>query len=1081
MTSKYVPDITQYEPPSLYQLRQQSLSQPKQPSQVTNPIQPKGILELGLDTLGLPQQMLFSGLQGKSILQPLQQYGQEVGFGLGIAPPPPRTPPIRFGDILAQAGTPEMKIADTPLGTLTGRNILGTIGDVALDPLNLAFGAGAVGKAGQAARGIEAARTATGALGQVGRVAEGMAGLTPPPSLLQKGTQLPGILGKAVNKFSDLIDPRVMATNAPETTLLRGFDEAEELAQNATRADVGSLMAKPMTTVVDANGLMPTVQGSLNAKMPTQALAYLDVVEDTNLSKQLLSPQDNMFWDSAFPLRNNLMNERQVKLDILEKLAPQAAKRFKADMMTLAPGQRHWERYLTSPDGAEMLMIGKRIKPIGANRTQLPFKRVYPNATMAIKDGYKLASPEETVAKTLDNLQHEINLIDTTIQTIHSGVRKVLKPKASRGQGLVDISYAGMFKGIWFTPEAGKAIANKFNEKIPEALQPFLKVSGLARFMGTGFDMGYPMIQGFPTLVTNPKAFFGGVKVMFQSALDPSFNNRLINSIEFRNLQRETGFTVGRGESEFFEEMGPQGLFTKVAGKIPVIGKSLQSGAMRMQAAFDTPGNYLRMQITASLRDSYVKSGKSLRELGRYADQMTGVWSSAGSGISKQQSAVEQLLLFAPRYFKASLALVGNALRSGPNQAESLKTLASMAYIGPYMYMKLADLAGEEPVLDPSDSRFMTLRIGDQRIGFGGNFLSLARFLGRSIDNKPDPENPLVQFWRGKTSPIAGSVIDIANNETYMGTPLNDLGDVSLYLGTRLLPFWLQSLIMENPPKNVKEGVLQTVSQLAGMRQFPVGYSEERERIANEKYGVGYDQLNPEQRATIDADKTLKAIPALQGKKFAGQQLTTASFDKERQALEVKAQAVDNGQISKKQFREAQADINSQMGSEIELIRQQYPGKEKELSQAESIRQQYYELINTEDVAGRPGFEAAEEFLNKQTPEVKQYIEQTQIARFKRIGGRAGALMEDLWNDRRTLKPYWDIRDTVYDRYGLNTKLKGMNPAEQEVYLKTDKRVARANSEVTRRREQLRMRNREVDAALVEWGYVSKSIRERKK
>ena len=166
-------------------------------------------------------------------------------------------------------------------------------------------------------------------------------------------------------------------------------------------------------------------------------------------------------------------------------------------------------------------------------------------------------------------------------------------------------------------------------------------------------------------------------------------------------------------------------------------------------------------------------------------------------------------------------------------------------------------------------SEFMSVKIGDNNVGFGSAWISTARFLGNisgqivheegGLINIDERDSAVTRFIRGQTSPLSGMGWDIATGRTYMGEPMpenfGDLSGILEYAGDRALPFylssmadypkpgWGQSLQMihdrdfdalgEEWAESVPGILTSGISEFGGLRGFPVSKYAQAIEIAD--------------------------------------------------------------------------------------------------------------------------------------------------------------------------------------------------------------------------------------------------------
>ena len=282
--------------------------------------------------------------------------------------------------------------------------------------------------------------------------------------------------------------------------------------------------------------------------------------------------------------------------------------------------------------------------------------------------------------------------------------------------------------------------------------------------------------------------------------------------------------------------------------------------------------------------DEAAEIKKGYEALAAHVGKLTGTVSMANLGIRPNRArAMGALLMYAPRYRLATYGLMGDALQLRTERAKLAQlSLAKMLGSGLLFYSYIAHHMGQEPKLDPrpkdmqnginiggDGSEFMSVKIGDNNVGFGSAWISTARFLGNisgqivheegGLINIDERDSAVTRFIRGQTSPLSGMGWDIATGRTYMGEPMpenfGDLSGILEYAGDRALPFYLSS--MADYPKpgwgqslqmihdrdfdalgeewaESAPGILTSgISEFGGLRGFPVSKYAQAIEIAD--------------------------------------------------------------------------------------------------------------------------------------------------------------------------------------------------------------------------------------------------------
>ena len=413
-----------------------------------------------------------------------------------------------------------------------------------------------------------------------------------------------------------------------------------------------------------------------------------------------------------------------------------------------------------------------------------------------------------------------------------------------------------------------KAIAKKVESYVRPEINPIIRgaasLSAISRTLGTTIDWGWIGIQGVLLAHTRPVIFARAVKNMFQSTFSANVVRRYFANPETRAAAEE-GIRYGLHLDETAEmvEAARRGApLEKFIRGIPVAGRVLSPTMEGFQRAFTFAGNYARIEMWQAMRpmiaakygDNVADATKGLEELADFINKGTGVMSTRQLGISPAQQAVESMMLFSPRYTRATIGLFSDTLQGGMSGQLARNSLAKLISVGVVWYTALSYATGEEPKLDPRPSenggdgaKFMTIKIAGTNVGIGGNILSLIRLQAHvlaTLDDDPSAfanvldtkDQPFSRYLRGKMSPVGSAGLDIATGKTYIGestldSPTNFLANV---VRPRMIPFWAESVLFESPT-----GGPGMSGEFFGARTFPVSLWDKRNEArqsATEEY-----------------------------------------------------------------------------------------------------------------------------------------------------------------------------------------------------------------------------------------------------
>lgn len=423
----------------------------------------------------------------------------------------------------------------------------------------------------------------------------------------------------------------------------------------------------------------------------------------------------------------------------------------------------------------------------------------------------------------------------------------------------------------------GREVADRITkiytpEKVAKALQVASEVSRAGVTLKAALDFSWSFLQGSLVLGHDIGMWARGkpsniwlksTKAMLKAFFKPETAGQLDATMpDLARRAASVGVALER-ESEFIET----GHLDKLLRKIPAgsfIGEIFQQTYGRAAASFSAGGKTARLLMFEQMEKSWVKNGGSPVELGEFVNKLTGVVSSKELGVSASRRAIESAVLFAPRYTRAYLMLTRDLLRGTMTGAEARRSMAGMLTGGLAAYVTLCAALGQEPKLNPAPKdlggdggQFMTFNINGNYIGVPGFWYSAIRAMaavGAAAEKAPerllslDRDNPIVNFWMGRTSPLTGLTRDIVTGRDFLGNRLDSgdkwFADVSAYL----LTVSGQNLIQGDPQGRFD----RFGAEIFGLRAFQQS-DWDKLRDIRDGYAVAdfqkpYQQLNLEQR-----------------------------------------------------------------------------------------------------------------------------------------------------------------------------------------------------------------------------------------
>ena len=647
-------------------------------------------------------------------------------------------------------------------------------------------------------------------------------------------------------------------------------------------------------------------------------------------------------------------------------------------------------------------------------------------------------------------------------------LKEALKPGFDEGQ-----VWQPVFNGRIFPKEVSDKLNQALGDKGQEWLRSLEKVNLLSRTATTIFDFGAPFIQGLPVLGRDPKAWAFATMKHYQAFLSPpSFARYKAANQEVLREMSQHG--VGLGGSEFLAGVRPaQGLEKLLTQKIPQARQVTtwlgRQTAGRFQESF---GAFLDVAATEewkALRTRALREGpNSLFALGDTVNHLRGTMSQRAIGIGATQQQIEgTFMAFAPRYTKAGFALMADAMQGGIKGEVAREAMAGMAATGFLTFLAAGTAMTAKGLMTQKEleerlqpirngrfnTKFMTLPIGTDNVGYGSFYYGWLKMLAGTVDSAlNDPEdflsldsrdNPIVQFMSSRmigASPLSSLAIELKSGTTWNGERLTTLPDYAKAVGRKLLPFWAESYLLQEPRQS-GEAFLPSIG---GLRVFPDSYgklAQELEQKLLAESGLpdnkanrrliaeGSPELQELQRKADEQSAGYRKNPVEQDTDdfYAG--IDSAKTARERELQDVYAAFAD-GRIDGETLRDARSNAMTKFAGGIDGLQREYPLALVDRAARESYyRQERIDIKSaaTEDLAAEGyyniepplvnGVEDMNAFYKNRDKYLKQFDPDTQEYILHKYPSKRytqdwmNKIEEQYLADQETLKPYWEIAD----------------------------------------------------------------------
>jgi len=430
----------------------------------------------------------------------------------------------------------------------------------------------------------------------------------------------------------------------------------------------------------------------------------------------------------------------------------------------------------------------------------------------------------------------------------------------AKGVAVKDIK---QLEGWEFSKKTADEITNIMFQHPDEFTKGAANISSLVRLFKTGMmDIGYGLINLGIVAFSQPTIFVQAMKDGLEAAVKPGNVSKFTieNAAIIKDMVLRGHMTFGT--AEMVEGAG-------IVGKIPILGEIPKAFGRGFSTSLDVARVYLWR--------SFAKSGMSTLEaadLGAVIDNITGSLNSAKLGISGYQRMVESAYVsFAPRYRRASVALLSDIFRGGMRGKHARQAMGSFLAAGTMVYTATAKALGVKANLNPDDADFMTLRKGGNTYRLGGPYMTYMRIALRTWKTARDypdrfitadegRDTDLLRPIRSQLAPFTGMGWSLLSGYNYMGQPTTD--SIEHFMRNIVLdqfsPLTISPLLSEY---SNSEQFIAVGAEFAGLITYQDSPQRELndrlEELSQERYGMSLKDL----KKSTDSDKGMYGVRTL--------------------------------------------------------------------------------------------------------------------------------------------------------------------------------------------------------------------------
>ncbi len=701
--------------------------------------------------------------------------------------------------------------------------------------------------------------------------------------------------------------------------------------------------------------------------------------------------------------------------------------------------------------------------------------------------------------------------------------------------------------------------------EVTEPAQKFKSIGGALGNLGdimrvgrTGFDFGFSLLQGLPILgLATTKLLTGGVKeagnlykawgvstkqgfkVLFQKESMETFMaeaaQKQITLIENGEAVTKTllqayvdnGGALGRKATDIYAGLD-NSIFTGDKGRILAEGrKALTNQTLRrFEDSYTHASDVLRLKGFEAMYQTANKAEGGLRGLTNFLNKATGALNPTEAGLRPSQQAIERaFLFFSPRYTRASFSLLADVARGGVQGKAAKQALIGTAAFGLGTYLAMAEALGQEADLDPRSGSFLTVKLGDDRIGFGSFWRSFTKAAVKIGDSAITDESIYEQgvlgnsmdYLMGRGSPVTGVIRDMWRGSNFLGQEFEDAGDVSKHLGTQFMPFWLENLTLGDP---YRTGIAGTLGEFSGLNAKPQTVWDRRrsrrDTLAYDEYGRLYDQLNKVEKDTINQDENIIEYTQLarqisdknSDELYAQQEIYYDERERIRNTYQKEfaeiSSAVQNELIGIRDLRDSDKwkKLNAERrtrykdfyarlepGGDLAKVQEYFTDIGEKFNDNVQIEDQiaeiYIETVLNNEAFDKPeGYDyrakeiAEADFINRYGTEMYDYAQT-----FLRSGKSLMPYEAEFYNARNQFEFYWQASeqavieredDPAFAEAVLND-FQAMTQSQRDTFLRENEYaglVKKLTGRISRVKKELRKQNPGLDGFLYRWGYT---------
>lgn len=319
-------------------------------------------------------------------------------------------------------------------------------------------------------------------------------------------------------------------------------------------------------------------------------------------------------------------------------------------------------------------------------------------------------------------------------------------------------------------------VDNMKRGRVQRTVRGVVNVANAGRSVITSVDLSAPGRQGFFLSASNPLLAAKSVAPMLRAAVSEHAARAVDQEIHSRPnapLYEDSKLYLSPVEHGGSLSKLEEAYATNLAEKIPGIGKLVRGS----ERAYVTFLNKLRADNFDSLHRQLERMGekdtaKADTAIADFINKATG--RGGLTEVGNRASTLLSTVFFSPRFVASRFQLLaGQPFYGGTLASRALIARSYVQYagaVGTILY--LSHLAGAEVSMDPQSADFLKLRFGNMVVDVHAGLQQVGRFLAQEYTGDKNRAETIGRFARSKTSPVAGTAVDLAYGKDYIGKPV---------------------------------------------------------------------------------------------------------------------------------------------------------------------------------------------------------------------------------------------------------------------------------------------------------------------